>query len=82
MSDQPKTELEPELLKILACPICLGKFSLDEGRLRCGKCSTRFGIKDGGIPNMLVEEAELPPGVSSYKELDAWKEREKSSTDS
>lgn len=50
--------LDPELLKILACPVC--KTSVEyrekESELVCSKCGRRYRVKDG-IPNMLAEEA-------------------------
>ena len=67
--------VDPELIDLLVCPIDLNALALDGRRLVCTRCGTRFRIEEGGIPNMLIEDAELPPGVSSYTELDAWKER-------
>lgn len=50
-----------ELFKLLVCP--MGKVPLTrEGEcLVCSRCGTRFAISDD-IPNMLIEEAELPAG--------------------
>jgi uncharacterized protein YbaR (Trm112 family) len=58
-----------ELMAILACP--MGKVPLRrEGDfLICTRCGPRFAIKDD-IPNMLIEEAELPPGCASLADLD------------
>ena len=57
-----------ELLSLLVCP--MGKAALrKEGEfLVCSKCGPRFAIKDE-IPNMLIEEAELPPGCSTLNDL-------------
>lgn len=59
---------QEELLALLVCP--LGKAPLrNEGdSLVCTCCGARFAIKDG-IPNMLIEEAELPEGCSSPADL-------------
>jgi uncharacterized protein len=73
--ETPQAVIEPELLEILACPIDLAKLELQGDRLVCTRCRTKYRIEEGGIPNMLIEEAELPPGVSSYTELEGWKER-------
>lgn len=56
--------LDQALLDILACP--LGKSSLKpEGEfLVCERCGPKFPIRDG-IAVMLIEEAELPPGVTA-----------------
>ena len=54
--------IDPELLKILACPACDArppvKLDASGERLKCGACGRSYPIRDG-IPVMLVEEAEL-----------------------
>jgi uncharacterized protein len=52
--------LSKELLGVLACPKCKGDLVYDRknGKLVCSKCRLRFGIIDGDIPNMLIDEAE------------------------
>ncbi|MBI5209574.1 MAG: Trm112 family protein [Elusimicrobia bacterium] len=54
--------IDPELLKILACPVC--KTPVDyrpaESALFCAKCRRRFAVKDD-IPNMLPDEATVLP---------------------
>ena len=59
--------IDPELLKILACPLCKEGVELtsDQKGLRCPKCHRVYPIKDD-IPIMLVDEAtideeEYPP---------------------
>ncbi len=61
--------VKEELLALLVCP--LGKAPLRrEGEiLICTRCGPRFSIKDD-IPNMLIEEAELPPGADSLADLE------------
>lgn len=58
-----------ELLSLLVCP--MGKASLrkDGDSLVCTRCGPRFAIKDD-IPDMLIEEAELPPGCPSLNDLE------------
>jgi uncharacterized protein YbaR (Trm112 family) len=51
--------IDPELLDILACPLCKTPVRLEGDRLVCTQCSRRYAIRDG-IPVMLIEEAELP----------------------
>ena len=50
----------PELLRILACPACLGQLhELESGgheALVCDKCGLAYPMQDG-IPVMLVDEA-------------------------
>ena len=79
MADTDNAPVDPELLELLVCPIGLGPLEIQGDRLVCTKCGTRYRIQEGGIPNMVIEDAELPEGVSSYTELEAWKEREKAS---
>ena len=59
-----------ELLNILRCPYDPGhtRLELADGALVCTRCRLRFPIKEG-IPCLLVEEAELPPGCNSLGEL-------------
>ena len=52
--------LSKELLDVLACPKCKGdlEYERKKEKLICHKCKLKFGIIDGTIPNMLIEEAE------------------------
>jgi len=52
--------LKKELLDILACPKCKGDLLYDKrkDKLTCKRCRLRYGVLDGGIPNMLIDEAE------------------------
>lgn len=51
--------IDPELLKLLACPVCKTPVELRGDRLVCVRCGRRYPVRDG-IPVMLVEEAEPP----------------------
>ena len=44
------------------------ELKLEDGYLICTRCGPRFKIDDG-IPVMLIEEAQLPPGVSRIEDL-------------
>ncbi len=61
-----------QFLSLLVCP--MGKVPLKhEGDLLiCTQCGIRFAIKDD-IPNMIVEEAELPPDCASLADLECVK---------
>jgi uncharacterized protein YbaR (Trm112 family) len=61
-----------QFLALLVCP--MGRVPLrHEGEsLICTQCGVRFAIKDD-IPNMIVEEAELPPGCSCLADLECVK---------
>ena len=52
--------LARELLDILACPKCKGglEYRQQQEKLVCKKCRLKYGIIDGDIPNMLIDEAE------------------------
>lgn len=49
--------IDPELLNILACPICKKEIELESDFLVCKVCRKRYPIKDG-IPVMIVEESK------------------------
>ena len=52
--------IHPELLEILACPVCKTSVELvnDDTALKCGKCYRVFPIRDD-IPIMLIDEATI-----------------------
>ena len=68
--------IDQELLKILVCPLGKSELRLEENRLVCINCNTKFRIEDD-IPVMLVEEMELPEGISSVDQLPCQKEKQK-----
>lgn len=51
--------LNPELLKMLACPQCKGpvKINTEESALACSACKLAYPIEDD-IPIMLVDHAQ------------------------
>jgi uncharacterized protein YbaR (Trm112 family) len=51
--------IDPELLRILACPVDKAPVEVHGDRIVCTRCGRRYPIRDG-IPVMLVEEAEMP----------------------
>ncbi len=53
-----KRAIDPELLAVLACPVCKTPVRLDGNELACDTCGRRYGIEDG-IPIMLVEDASI-----------------------
>jgi uncharacterized protein YbaR (Trm112 family) len=54
--------LDPDLLKILACPVCKTevKLTADEEALKCLRCYRVYRIEDD-IPVMLIDEASIEP---------------------
>jgi uncharacterized protein YbaR (Trm112 family) len=62
--------ISQELLEILRCPMDHGQSRLEAvgDGLVCTRCRLKFPVKEG-IPCMLVEEAELPPGADSLSAL-------------
>ena len=64
-----------ELLALLVCPMGKAPLRREGDTLICTRCGPRFLIKDE-IPNMLIEEAELPAGCHSLKDLDCVKSAE------
>jgi len=51
--------IDPELLQVLACPVCKCKVKLQGDRIVCCSCGRRYPVRDG-IPVMISGEAELP----------------------
>ena len=51
--------VDPELLEILACPVCREKVAevRNGAGLQCGKCGRIYPVRDD-IPVMLIDEAE------------------------
>lgn len=51
--------LSPELLSILACPVCKGDliYSAEANTLTCERCRLRYAVVDD-IPVMLRDKAE------------------------
>jgi hypothetical protein len=69
METQKSQPIPPDLLEILVCPVSKEAPLRQEGEtLVCTRCGLVFAIEDG-IPNMLVEEAKLPPGVTAIEGL-------------
>lgn len=64
--------LSEDLLKLLVCPMGKAPLRLDGDHLVCVECGPRFAIRDE-IPNMLIGEAELPPGCSKLSDLECVK---------
>ena len=62
--------ISQDLLDILRCPMdpSHARLALEENKLVCERCKTRFNIKDG-FPVLVIEEAELPPGCASVEQL-------------
>jgi uncharacterized protein YbaR (Trm112 family) len=62
--------ISPELMEILRCPMDPSRTRLiDEGdHLVCERCRLKFKVRDG-IPALVADEAELPPGCQSLSQL-------------
>lgn len=63
--------LTPEALTWLRCPLDPKREATlvnEETHLVCTRCRVRYRIRDG-IPNLLVDDAELPEGCPSRKQL-------------
>ena len=51
------TEIDQDLLSILACPSCKGNVVLKDNKIVCEGCGLKYPIRDG-IPVMLIDQAE------------------------
>jgi uncharacterized protein YbaR (Trm112 family) len=63
--------ISQELLDLLRCPqdpTRQARLVDQETHLVCTRCGLKFAVRDG-LPNMVVEEAELPPGCESRERL-------------
>src|SRR5207253_3163059 len=68
---EPAPMLSPQALQWLRCPIDPNRNAtlIDaETHLTCSHCQVRFRIRDG-FPNLIADEAELPDGCPSRKQL-------------
>ena len=62
--------IDPELLEILRCPLTRSRLRAEGDFLVAEVGGLAYPVRDG-IPVMLIEEAKLPPGVSSLDDLKA-----------
>jgi uncharacterized protein YbaR (Trm112 family) len=63
MTERGGGALTPELLSILACPVCKGPLTAAEGEaggLLCARCDLRYPVRDG-IAILLADEAARDP---------------------
>lgn len=62
--------ISQELLDILRCPMDPSntRLTADSDHLLCQRCAVKFKIKDG-LPILVIEEAELPPGCATIEQL-------------
>lgn len=68
VSDANQGALAEDLLEILVCPLGKAPLRLEGDALVCTRCGAAYAVEDG-IPNMLVEDARLPEGVTDVKDL-------------
>jgi uncharacterized protein len=64
--------INEDLLALLVCPMGKAPLRLEGQSLICTRCGLRYAIVDD-IPNMLVDEAERPPGCHSLADLECVK---------
>jgi uncharacterized protein YbaR (Trm112 family) len=57
------------LLALLVCPLGKAPLRREGETLVCTRCGPCFSIRDD-IPNMLIEEAQLPAGCGSLANLE------------
>jgi uncharacterized protein len=67
--------LNDEFLSLLVCPLGKAPLRQEGDVLICTRCGTRFAIKDD-IPDMLIEDAELPAGCATLADLECVKSGE------
>ncbi len=57
-----------ELLALLVCPMGKAPLRREGEALVCTRCGPKFSIRDD-IPNMLIEEADLPADCPCLSDL-------------
>ena len=60
--------IDKELLDLMICPLTGDKLRLEGDKLINEKWGLKYPIRDG-IPVMLIDQVELPPGVDSIEQL-------------
>lgn len=60
---RPNNQIDPELLKILRCPLTLSELRQEGDWLVAQEGGLRYPVRDG-IPVMLMEEAIVPQGTT------------------
>ena len=68
--DKSPAAVDPQLLELLRCPLTHSRLRVEGEFLVAEEGGLRYPVRDG-IPVMLIEEAELPPGVESLEALKA-----------
>jgi uncharacterized protein YbaR (Trm112 family) len=66
--------IDQALLDLLVCPMGKTPLRLEGNLLVCTRCGTKFAFTREGYPNMLIEDAQLPPGCRSITELPCMRE--------
>ena len=61
-----------EFLSLLACPMAKAPLRQEGQTLVCTRCGPRFAVNDD-IPNLIIQDAELPPGCASIADLECVK---------
>ena len=68
MTTDTTNTVDPELLDVLRCPLTHSRLRQEGDFLVAEVGGLGYPVRDG-IPVMLIEEAKLPPGVTSLAEL-------------
>jgi uncharacterized protein YbaR (Trm112 family) len=68
MSQTTGHTIDPRMLDVLRCPLTHSRLRQEGDVLVAEVGGLRYPIRDG-IPVLLMEEAQLPPGVKSLDEL-------------
>ena len=70
MTSAEHNQVDPALLEILRCPLTRSRLTQEGDFLISEIGGLMYPVREG-IPVMLVEEAKLPPGISSLDEFKA-----------
>ena len=68
MNNQTNATIDPDLLKILVCPLTRSPLRQEGEELVGQTGGLRYPIRDG-IPVLLIDEAKLPEGIDSLEQF-------------
>jgi uncharacterized protein len=61
--------IDPKLLELLVCPMGKAPLKLEGKQLICTRCGPKFNFTREGYPNLLIDDADLPPECKHIGEL-------------
>jgi len=57
VQQQKRVPIDAATLSLLACPVCHGGLSVEDGHMNCAQCKRAYPVRDG-IPALIAERAQ------------------------